>query len=99
VEPQLNSDEMLPDLSMPPKVQGAVNGVKVKYVHDTGTSLTIIRQKYVNSEQLIGRAVTCMLADECVTTYPLTCMVMHMCYGVKIGCQRRYEKLNFIYSH
>jgi hypothetical protein len=71
VDAKTVNDKMLPDLTKPHKGQGFVNSHKVRFVRDTGSNLTIVKEKFVKPDQLTGKTVTCMLADGCVKSYPL----------------------------
>ena len=69
VEP-VDGETYLHDLKYPFKGQAQLNGQKLNYMRDTGSTLTIVQDKYVDASCLTGNKVSVLLADRCVKYLP-----------------------------
>ena len=69
IEP-VDGETYLHDLKYPFKGQAQLNGQKLNYMRDTGSTLTIVQDKYVDASCLTGNKVSVLLADRCVKYLP-----------------------------
>jgi hypothetical protein len=81
----VDDETYLHDLKYPFKGQAYVDGQKVNYMRDTGSTLTIVQDKLVHDSRLTGNKVSVLLADRCVRYLPEA--IVHLkcpCYEGKV---------------
>lgn len=65
-----DGETYLHDLKYPFKGQAQLNGHRVSFMRDTGSSLTIAQKKYVDASCFTGNKISVLLADRCVRHLP-----------------------------
>ena len=60
----------LQDLKYPFKGKALLNGQIIDYMRDTGSTLTIVQDKYVHENSFTGKKISVLLADRCVRSLP-----------------------------
>lgn len=68
---------------------GTINEQRVKFMRDTGASISIARTGLVNEGQMTGKFVTCVLVDRCVRKYPEAVVRVdtpYYCGRLKVAC-------------
>lgn len=65
-----NQEIFLHDLKYPFKGKALIDGQSVTYMRDTGSTLTIVQDKFVKNDQFTGNKISVLLADRCVRYLP-----------------------------
>lgn len=65
-----NQEIFLRDLKYPFKGKALIDGQSVNYMRDTGSTLTIVQDRFVKNDQFTGNKISVLLADRCVRYLP-----------------------------
>ena len=58
------------------------NGIPCEYLRDTGSTISICRDNFVDDDQYTGRHITCALVDGCIRTFPEAEVIVESPYYV-----------------